>query len=418
MHNRTRTLLGAALVVVSCGAVCGGAYLGTLLSLEEARDQTKADLRNAIDDAVVGYKERSGIQSSIEQAQRDADAHRSRAAELQRKNREMRFQIAALQDRAAALQQKYHVPSDAPSIERFLASGEEALTVFLRKAYVDRLRVTPSSDLTLLGSAIAGTDYGDAAEHGLHLSSVQETLMSYVDSVAATRDMADELKDLAAKRAAVLDEIVAEERAEQEAIASAKDGEERLALIQQEVEEVHKQVLALQTHLGDINDIMLRRTEEKLIAKGLLDPSERGTTSHAAAPLFIWPVQGKLTAGFQDASYKSFFGVPHHGQDIAVPQGTVVHASSDGVVFIVRDGGKTGYTYVLIGHANGFATLYGHLSSVNVTAGQEVSAGDPIGLSGGEPGTHGAGPMTTGAHVHFEVIKDGENIDPKSVIEF
>jgi murein DD-endopeptidase MepM/ murein hydrolase activator NlpD len=86
------------------------------------------------------------------------------------------------------------------------------------------------------------------------------------------------------------------------------------------------------------------------------------------------------------------------------------------VVFVVREGGLTGYTYVLIGHASGFATLYGHLSSVLVTPGQTVKAGQAIGLSGGEPGTAGAGPTTTGQHLHFEVIQSGVNINPLTVL--
>jgi murein DD-endopeptidase MepM/ murein hydrolase activator NlpD len=108
--------------------------------------------------------------------------------------------------------------------------------------------------------------------------------------------------------------------------------------------------------------------------------------------------------------------VPHYGIDIVVGENTPVRSAAEGVVFLVRDGGDTGYTYVLIGHRGGMATLYGHLRLVNVATGQDVSAGQVIGLSGGKPGTPGAGPLTTAPHLHFEVIQNGSNVDPRTVL--
>lgn len=133
-------------------------------------------------------------------------------------------------------------------------------------------------------------------------------------------------------------------------------------------------------------------------------------------PLFLWPVNGVITAGYFDISYEAVFGVPHRAIDIAVPQATPVRSISDGVVFAYKDGGKTGYSYVLIGHRNGYASLYGHVSTAFVKAGDRVSAGQMIALSGGKPGTHGAGYMTTGAHLHLEITKDGAHVNPTSVL--
>jgi murein DD-endopeptidase MepM/ murein hydrolase activator NlpD len=137
---------------------------------------------------------------------------------------------------------------------------------------------------------------------------------------------------------------------------------------------------------------------------------------HASAPAFVWPASGRITAGFHEPSYSDHFGIPHEAIDIAAEQGTPVLAAADGIVFLARDGGATGYSYVLIGHQDGFATLYGHLSSFAVSAGDVVAAGEVIGQSGGTPGTHGAGPMTTGPHLHFEVIQNGLHIDPRLIL--
>jgi murein DD-endopeptidase MepM/ murein hydrolase activator NlpD len=82
----------------------------------------------------------------------------------------------------------------------------------------------------------------------------------------------------------------------------------------------------------------------------------------------------------------------------------------------VVDGGLTGYSYVTIEHSNGFKTVYGHLSEINVSAGDSVSVNDVIGRSGGTPGTPGAGSTTTGPHLHFEVWYNGVVVDPEDYL--
>jgi murein DD-endopeptidase MepM/ murein hydrolase activator NlpD len=147
-----------------------------------------------------------------------------------------------------------------------------------------------------------------------------------------------------------------------------------------------------------------------------LDRVLQKTVAFTPADTFVWPVSGAITAGFFDKDYEHVFGVPHRAIDIATRQSSPVHAITDGVVYAVHDGGLTGYSYVLLGHANGYSSLYGHVSQFLVRAGETVSAGQVIALSGGTPGTHGAGHMTTGAHLHVEVMKDGVHIDPRTVL--
>jgi len=63
-------------------------------------------------------------------------------------------------------------------------------------------------------------------------------------------------------------------------------------------------------------------------------------------------------------------------------------------------------------HANGFVSVYGHISEVLVNKFDFVDAGKVFARSGGAPGTPGAGVMTSGAHLHFELYKNRESIDP------
>ncbi len=99
----------------------------------------------------------------------------------------------------------------------------------------------------------------------------------------------------------------------------------------------------------------------------------------------------------------------HGGIDIAKPAGTQIFSVLDGVVksAIYSDSGY-GY-HIIIDHGNGFTTLYAHCSSLLVTVGQEVKAGEKIALVG----TTGS---STGNHLHFETIVNGEKVNPRAYL--
>ncbi|MBD3360790.1 peptidoglycan DD-metalloendopeptidase family protein [Candidatus Peregrinibacteria bacterium] len=128
---------------------------------------------------------------------------------------------------------------------------------------------------------------------------------------------------------------------------------------------------------------------------------------------FIWPVEPDLgiSAYFHDPGYAGVFGVQHNAIDLPEYQGSPIRATAGGVVFTAKDNGY-GYSYIILAHANGFMTVYGHISDILVEEGQVVSQGAVIGLSGGMPGTVGAGYMTTGPHLHFEILSNGFHVDP------
>ena len=126
---------------------------------------------------------------------------------------------------------------------------------------------------------------------------------------------------------------------------------------------------------------------------------------------FIWPViprQG-ISAYFHDPNYG--FGMVHNAVDIPTYQGTDVQAVADGVVYSAKDN-DYGYSYIILAHADGVMTVYGHISKIMVKEGHVVKQGEAIAASGGMPGTKGAGYMTTGPHLHFEVMVNGRYVDP------
>jgi murein DD-endopeptidase MepM/ murein hydrolase activator NlpD len=95
----------------------------------------------------------------------------------------------------------------------------------------------------------------------------------------------------------------------------------------------------------------------------------------------------------------------HKGVDIVAPSGTPVHAAADGLV--TAAGRMAGYgSMIHLVHGYGLGTRYGHLSKVLVTPGQRVKRGDVIGLVGSTG-------RSTGPHLHYEVFRTGNQVDPR-----
>lgn len=99
---------------------------------------------------------------------------------------------------------------------------------------------------------------------------------------------------------------------------------------------------------------------------------------------------------------------PHPGLDIAVPQDSYIRAAASGVV---RETGTDDVygRYVLIEHDGGYQTMYGHASRVFVADGDTVERREVIALSGSTG-------RSTAPHLHFEIRKDGEAVDPLTLI--
>jgi murein DD-endopeptidase MepM/ murein hydrolase activator NlpD len=117
----------------------------------------------------------------------------------------------------------------------------------------------------------------------------------------------------------------------------------------------------------------------------------------------------RVSSGFTHARFHPILKRmrPHLGVDYAAPVGTPVRASGDGVVTLAGWDGGYGKT-VRIRHPNGYQTLYGHLSRINVKRGQRVAQAEIIGAVG----TTG---LSTGPHLDYRMIKNGTYVDPRKL---
>lgn len=164
----------------------------------------------------------------------------------------------------------------------------------------------------------------------------------------------------------------------------------------------HRKVVAIVSYRNNAEESR-EIIKEEVVLEAVPKIVERGTK---IPPTYIKPISGgRLSSRFGRRSAPTRGASTYHkGVDWATPVGTAVMASASGTVS--KAGWGRGYGYVVyINHADGRQTRYGHLSKVLVSPGQTVSQGDKIALSGNTG-------VSTGPHIHFEILINGTQVDP------
>ena len=162
---------------------------------------------------------------------------------------------------------------------------------------------------------------------------------------------------------------------------------------------------------ASINAIIAQmQAEEEAARQEAAENNQQYTgTGSTATGTYIWPCPSStyVTSAFGMREHPLFGDErPHSGIDIAGSAGSEVLAADSGTVAVATYSSSYG-NYVTIYHSNGDYTLYAHMSSLAVTAGQNVTQGDVIGYVGSTG-------WATGPHLHFEIRVNGSTVDPLS----
>lgn len=148
-------------------------------------------------------------------------------------------------------------------------------------------------------------------------------------------------------------------------------------------------------------DLQLEVGQIVIVPNGYVDDAPPVPPVAVGTGQFSWPAVGVVT----QLAYSWHAG----SIDIGLPMGTPIKAADNGKVIAVEHF-TIGYgVHVIIDHQDGLTSLYAHLTSEQVTVGQQVSKGDTIGISGSTG-------RSTGPHLHFEVRRGIEPVDPMTLL--
>jgi len=191
---------------------------------------------------------------------------------------------------------------------------------------------------------------------------------------------------------------------EREVAVMARDRERVEALVQR--------LEAIEGQYVRIRDLFGRAPTDPLSDVWLPPAGARRGSTNAARPEngptvpTVWPLteRGFVTRGLHEGLEGE-----HPGLDVAVASDSYIRASGGGTVVDVGEDAVYG-RFVVIEHSEGYATLYGHASATLVSLGQSVRERQVIALSGSTG-------RSTGPHLHFEVLVEGEPVDPLTVVQ-
>lgn len=166
----------------------------------------------------------------------------------------------------------------------------------------------------------------------------------------------------------------------------------RVMETRQRLDKIAKQLAVQSMSFDEVADLAVRK-QEMLASIPAIQPVKNDELT-------------LLSSGFGERLHPIHKIVKFHaGMDFTAPVGTEIHATGDGRV-TYADYGTNGYgIHVIVDHGFDYSTLYAHMSTLKVRVGQRVKRGDLLGLIGNTG-------LSAGPHLHYEVHKNGEPIDP------
>jgi len=229
------------------------------------------------------------------------------------------------------------------------------------------------------------------------LVSLKEAKQQLEAQQADKQNKKDELNELSNKLSESIVNLEDQKEYKTVLLEETKESEETFSLL---LDEALKEQQSAEGEIGYLESKVRNKLEE-------------GGIDLDIEAVLMWPVSPLkgISAYFHDPTYPYRRLFEHPAIDIPASQGTDIRVAESGYVARAKNAGL-GYSYIMVVHNNELSTVYGHVSRIDVVEDEYVVRGQVIGAVGGTPGTPGAGRLTTGPHLHFEVRSGGIPVNP------
>jgi murein DD-endopeptidase MepM/ murein hydrolase activator NlpD len=327
-------------------------------------------------------------------------------------------QIAALDFQLAQVAEK--IAQETALLEELRIKVEAAKEVlFLKEAELKQHIEDFSKRMRLM--------YKSGKVNGLELvfsavnfSDLLSRIFFYMDIIRDDRRQKDLLQQERLAIEVIKADLDAKHAQQAQVVQSIKDQKAKLEAVRAERSDAEQRVRAVE---GEVKRELDAMEAQRAVLQAQLNRLLAESLRARSTGKWIWPMDGVITQGFGCSPYvfepyepscasKHF----HSGVDIATDYGTPVHAADGGIVHNFSMGCSwntnllCGYgRYVLVIHAGGFTSLYGHLSGWAQPDGIDIPKDAVIGYEG----SSGA---STGAHLHFEIAVGGIPVDPMAYL--
>ena len=330
------------------------------------------------------------LEEKLDSVRDRIDARFGEAGDLRAENRALDADIKDLRDEVTKLEVKIaQVESDVRSVQARIDATQ---------ARIDRVEEIATSQAVFLYKS-GGTEQLDALLESKSLVELddraellgvasQENTDVLIEYGRLKATIEDQNRQLFAKKEELSDTLAARQDSKAVLDELYERNKANLAKLEEKLEELHKHEGDLEKEQQDVTrDILQAEAKDTVVSLGV---SSGG---------FIWPLNGAI-----NSYYGPRWGRMHNGLDIDGNTGDAVVATKSGRVISAGPYGGYGNA-VVINHGGGFASVYAHLSSFAVSAGQDVSTGQIVGAVG-------CTGSCTGDHLHFEIRVNGAARDP------
>ncbi len=266
--------------------------------------------------------------------------------------------------------------------------------IAIRKA----LRIIAEGDQrSLITQLVSADTLGDAWQIADHARQFNRALGSDIDHLQATRTVLAANRDQVSEKKTELVSLQNNLSLQKKSVELQKTAQQKLLKDTNNQESSYQKIVADKKAEEARFEATLFELESQL--KYVLDPRR---IPSAGKGVLRWPLDNVFITqqfGRTSSSERLYLSGTHNGVDFRASIGTPVRAALSGVVLAINYGAVQNCQYgkwVLIKHLNGLATLYAHLSDIDVQKGNTVSTGQVIGFSGNTG-------YSTGPHLHFSV---------------